>query len=140
MESTGNAADTDFISKKKRPRKENTGIEEMSQEENLVFFPWGQGKNHHCWLFSQQKIATSFPFSHFLPLNAHMVQSTDQTRFNSTGENAEKWSRERNQQLTLTICYISAIQFIVWREKKKVITFQVKKKNVSNFNRDVCEK
>ena len=52
MESTGNAADTDFISKKKRPRKENTGIEGMSQEENLVFFPWGQGKNHHRWLFS----------------------------------------------------------------------------------------
>ena len=38
MESTGNAADTDFISKKKRPRKENTGIEGMSQEENLAFF------------------------------------------------------------------------------------------------------
>lgn len=44
MESTGNAADTDFISKKKRPCKENIGIEGMSQEENLVFFPWGQGK------------------------------------------------------------------------------------------------
>ena len=127
MESTGNAANTDFISKKKRPCKENTGIEGMSQEENLVFFPWGQGKNHHRWLFSQQKTATSFPFSHFLPLNAHMVQSIDQTRFNSTRENAEKWSRERNQQLTLTICYISAIQVRVWR-KKKVIMFQVKKK------------
>lgn len=45
MESTGNAADTDFISKKKRPRKENTGIEGMSQEENLVFFfSLGAGK------------------------------------------------------------------------------------------------
>ena len=41
MESTGNAADTDFISKKKRPRKENTGIEGMSQEENLAFFSLG---------------------------------------------------------------------------------------------------
>ena len=45
MESTGNAADTDFIRKKKQPHNENTGIEGMSQEENLVFFfPWEQEK------------------------------------------------------------------------------------------------
>lgn len=53
MESTGNAADTDFIRKKKQPHKENTGIEGMSQEENLVFFFLGSRKKPPRWLAFQ---------------------------------------------------------------------------------------
>ena len=109
--------------------KKTRALKGCLKKKILLFFSLGgREKNHHRWLFSQQKIATSFPFFHFFLLNAHMVQSIDQTRFNSTRENAEKWSREGNQQLTLTICYISAIQVRVWRKKKKVIMFQVKKK------------
>lgn len=44
MESTGNAANTDFISKK-QILKETRGIEELSQEENLVLFSRGWGNN-----------------------------------------------------------------------------------------------
>ena len=68
MESTGNAADTDFISKNSLAKK-TRAIEVMSQEENLVF-SLGAGKKPPPLTFQLVEIATSFLFSHFLPQSA----------------------------------------------------------------------
>lgn len=64
MESTGNAADTDVINKK-QTSKETRGIEELSQEDNLVLFSQGWGNNTTLHLSVGRNIHVPFFFSLF---------------------------------------------------------------------------
>lgn len=118
MESTGNAADTDFISKKNRPPKK-PGARKSCLKKKLLFCFLGGGGITPPFPFQLVEISMFLSFSYFLPLRAHMVWSTYQTRIDPTGENTDMWPGERKQQLTLTLCYFSATQVIVMGEKSQ---------------------
>lgn len=72
MGSTGNAADTDFISNYSLAEKTGA-LRGCLEKKILVFFLGGREKNPPRLAFQLVEIATSFLVSHFLPLSAHVV-------------------------------------------------------------------
>lgn len=93
MESAGNSADTDFISKNSPP--ENTGALKGCLKKILFCFLESEEKTTTVG-FQLVEISTSLSFSHFLPPSARKVWGIHETRLHPMGEKAEKWPRERN--------------------------------------------